>query len=361
VSAEKIPIQNIYFLLCYALDHLQETQYAVVRTEGCDRIWDLLGTVVARSTQQVVKRGVHRDYLPMRERRTLPRGKLLLTEELRRPVVGSLARTYEFDELSADVLPNQIIRATLVLLLRSSDVQTHVRQHVRDVFACFEPFSAIRLESRVFRHVQLHRNMRHYRFVLDVCEFIYRQLLPNTTSGESCFRDFVRDDARMGELFEQFVRNFFAKEQSRYRVSSPQVAWALDESQSSPGGLQLLPYMRTDICLEAPDEKVIVDCKFYSMPLRTHYEKTSFISCHLYQLFTYLKNQERQPGWETARGMLLYATVDEPFDEYVHLHGHRIRVVSVRLDQDWQRLTAELLSLVSVDPSSAGIPAVEVA
>jgi 5-methylcytosine-specific restriction enzyme subunit McrC len=361
VSAEKIPIQNIYFLLCYALDHLQEKHYAEVRTEGCDRIWDLLATVLIRSTQQVVKRGVHRDYLVVRERRTLPRGKILLTEELRRPVIGSLVRTCEFDELSADILPNQIIRATLMLMLGNREVKAELRAQLRDVFGYFEPFSALRLELRAFRHLQLHRNMRHYRFVLDVCEFIHRQLLPSTTPGQSRFRDFLRDEARMGELFEQFVRNFFAKEQSRYRVSSPQVKWALDERQSSPGGLKLLPTMRTDICLEALDEKVIADCKFYSTPLKTHYEKTSFISDHLFQLFTYLKNQERQPGWEEARGMLLYATVDEPFDEHVHLHGHSIRVVSVRLDQEWQKLSAELLALLSKAQSSTGVTTVEVA
>jgi 5-methylcytosine-specific restriction enzyme subunit McrC len=346
VSAETIPIQNIYFLLCYALDHLQEKDYADVRTEGCDCIWDLLATVLVRSTQQVVKRGVHRDYLVMRERRAFPRGKILLTEELRRPIIGSLARTCEFDELSADILPNQIIRATLVLMLRNEGVKADLRAQMREVFGFFEPFSVLRLEGRTFRQVQLHRNMRHYRFVLDVCEFIHQQLLPSTATGQSRFLDFVRDDARMGELFEQFVRNFFAKEQSRYRVSRPQVAWALDESQSSPGGVRLLPAMRTDICLEALDEKVIVDCKFYSSPLRTHYEKTSFISGHLYQLFTYLKNQELRPGWSAVSGMLLYATVDEPFDEHVHVHGHSIRVVSVSLNQDWQKLSAALLALL---------------
>jgi len=348
VSADTIPIQNIYFLLCYALDHLQEKHYADVRTEGCDRVWDLLATVLTRSTQQVVKRGVHRDYLLVRERRTLPRGKILLTEELRRPVIGSLARTCEFDELSADILPNQIIRATLALMLRNPEVKTELRTELRNVFGFFEPFGSLRLEARAFRQVQLHRNMRHYRFVLDVCEFIHRQLLPSTTPGQSRFRDFLRDDARMGELFEQFVRNFFTKEQSRYRVGKAQIAWALDEVQSSPGGLQLLPSMETDIRLEAPDDNMIIECKFYSKPLRTHYEKTSFISGHLYQLFTYLKNQERQLGWKNACGILLYATVHEPFDEHVHLHGHRIRVVSVRLDQDWQKLCAELLGLLSI-------------
>jgi 5-methylcytosine-specific restriction enzyme subunit McrC len=133
MSAAKIPIQNIYFLLCYALDHLQEKHYAEVRTEGCDRVWDLLATVLIRSTQQVVKRGVHRDYLVVRERRTLPRGKILLTEELRRPVIGSSARTCEFDELSADILPNQIIRATMGLMLRNHEVKAELRSQLRDV------------------------------------------------------------------------------------------------------------------------------------------------------------------------------------------------------------------------------------
>ena len=67
----------------------------------------------------------------------------------------------------------------------------------------------------------------------------------------------------MGELFEQFVRNFYAKEQSQYRVSASHVRWDVDETESTSGGLNLLPGMKTGICLESAKDKLIIDCKFY--------------------------------------------------------------------------------------------------
>ena len=75
--------------------------------------------------------------------------------------------------------------------------------------------------------------MRHYRFVLNVCELIYHHSVPTEDSGAVRFRDFDRDEATMGELFEQFVRNFYAKEQSHYRISASHVRWDVDEMEST--------------------------------------------------------------------------------------------------------------------------------
>jgi 5-methylcytosine-specific restriction enzyme subunit McrC len=204
----------------------------------------------------------------------------------------------------------------------------------------------VRLETALFRRVQLHRNMKHYRFVLAVCEFIHRQVLPTRDRGDARFRDFVRDEATMGALFEQFVVNFFKKEQSLYRVSAPHVDWDVDANRSTKAGVDLLPAMRTDICLDGPNEKLILDCKFYTDAFQRYHDTRKFISANLYQMFAYLKNQEKVNGWETARGILLYPTVGSSFDEHVHLHGHTIRVVSINLDQNWQKISSDLLALL---------------
>lgn len=349
MSTPSIPVRNIYFLLCYALNHAQEARYANVRSEGCDRVGDLMAQVLVRSLQQLIKRGLHRDYVTFRERLAFPKPKILPAEELRRPCFGSLVRTCEFGELSVDILPNQIIRATLERLLNAADVAETHRGDIRELLRIFRLCSAIRLEARTFSRVHVHQNMRHYRFVLDVCEFVYANLLPADGAGNARFHDFSRDEARMGSLFEQFVRNFFAEEQQRYAVSSSRIAWHTDPTRSSQGGLAMLPTMKTDISLHPRDSsavKVIVECKFYAKPLQTQFEKTSFISGHLYQLFAYLKNRECEPGWSDARGLLLYACASEQFDEYVHLHGHDVHIRAIRLDQHWTAISADLLGLL---------------
>lgn len=346
VSAQRIPIQNIYFLLCYAWNHLQEIKYAEVRSEECDRIWDLLAKVLIRSSQQLVKRGLHRNYILQCERLFKPKGKVLFCEDIRKPSFATPAKTCEFDELSPNVLPNQIIAATFKTLRRHSGLSNDNRKGLRDASAAFSPFTPLGLRAQHFRRVRVNSNMRHYRFVLNVCELIYRQSVPMQESGSVRFRDFDRDEATMGELFEQFVRNFYAKEQSRYRVSASHVRWDINETESTFGGLSLLPGMKTDICLESTDDKLIIDCKFYQDAFQRPHDTRKFISGHLYQLFSYLRNQSAIPGWKSVRGMLLYPTVAESIDEVISVQGHQIRIASINLAQDWQWIAKDLQALL---------------
>lgn len=59
------------------------------------------------------------------------------------------------------------------------------------------------------------------------------------------------------------------------------------------------------ICLDAPDDKLIIDYKVYADAFLRHLDRQKFISGHLYQLYTYLKNEARVAECEQARGMLL--------------------------------------------------------
>jgi 5-methylcytosine-specific restriction enzyme subunit McrC len=347
VTPKQIPIENIYFLLCYAWNHLQELKYSQVRSENCRRLGDLLAKVLIRASQQLVKRGLHRNYVSEIERRLSPKGKIVSTDDVRRPSWTSPARTFEFDNLSADVLPNRIIRASFDILRRHGDLADENRRGLREaskVFSDFEPFA---LRSHHFRRVHLNGNMRHYRFVLNVCELIRRESIPSEDPGTLKFRDFERDEARMGELFQQFVRNFYKKEQTKYRVSAPGVDWDVDPGKSSPAGVHLLPSMQTDICLEGGTEKLIIECKFYREAFQYHYGTKKFLSAHLYQLFAYLRNQAVVPGWQSVSGMLLYPTNGFPIDEFITIQGHRIRVVALDLGQAWQKITDDLLKLAN--------------
>ena len=347
VSSQRIPIQNIYFLLCYAWNHLQETKYAEVRSEGCDKIWDLLAKVLIRSSQQLVKRGLHRNYVLERERRVRPKGKLLLFQDIRRPSFTTPTKTCEFDELSPDVLPNQIIRTAFKILSRHSELSADNRRELRDASAPFDGLTPLALRAQHFRRVHLNSNMRHYRFVLNVCELIYGQSVPTEEYGAARFRDFDRDDAKMGEVFELFVRNFYTKEQSTYRVSAPHVKWDVSPTESSTRGLDLLPTMKTDICMESASDKLIIDCKFYQDAFQHHHDTKKFLSGHIYQLFSYLRNQATMPGWGSVRGMLLYPTVGESIDEVVSIQGHQIRVISIDLGQPWRAIAGDLLELLA--------------
>ena len=81
----KIPIANIYYLLCYAWSHVDERD--VVRLEeleGLERVHDLLGKVLAEGTFRLIRRGIDRGYRDVREDLAGIRGKIAVGETAKR-------------------------------------------------------------------------------------------------------------------------------------------------------------------------------------------------------------------------------------------------------------------------------------
>ena len=81
----KIPIANIYYLLCYAWSHVEERD--VVRLEeldGLERVHDLLGKVLAEGVFRLIRRGIDRGYREVREDLAGIRGKIAMGETAKR-------------------------------------------------------------------------------------------------------------------------------------------------------------------------------------------------------------------------------------------------------------------------------------
>ena len=214
----KIPIANVYYLLCYAWSHVEERD--VVRLEeleGLEGVQDLLGKVLAEGTFRLIRRGLDRGYLEVREDLAGIRGKIAVGETAKRALRARGQVACEFEELSHDVLHNRILRSTLGSLLRLPDLHSDVRAEIRNAYTKLDGVSVVPLNRRLFQQVQLDRNRRYYRFLLSICRLIHEQLLVDERSGEARFIDFSEE--RMERLYEDFIIEFYRREQDRYRVN----------------------------------------------------------------------------------------------------------------------------------------------
>lgn len=337
-----VPVENIYFLLCYAWDRLEERNIVNVETEGVTRFADLFARVLLNGVAHVLKRGLDRSYHVREERIPGVRGKLLLSGTLKQNLVPQARTLCAFDELSHDVLHNRIVKATLRSLLRVDELDAGLRERLGGVHRRLNDISEIRLSASAFRAVQLHENIRFYDFLLKVCRVIYENLMINEASGRAKFRDFTRDDRAMPALFQRFLFNFFRRE-TRYRVSSPRIEWY--DVVASADDLAYLPTMQTDIVLRSPGRIIVLDAKYYREALHTYRGKRSVQSRHLYQILSYVNNMRATEG-RAVEGLLLYPTVDTSFDLNYSLNGSKVSLRSVDLARPWQEVSSELLRVV---------------
>ncbi|TGD80816.1 5-methylcytosine restriction system specificity protein McrC [Hymenobacter wooponensis] len=343
-----IPVQNLYHLLTYAWDQLEEAKTVAVTAEPSDSLLDLLTRVLVQGTTHILKCGLARDYVPETELTGRLRGKLLLSDSIRQQTLSKARAWCTYDELSHDVPVNRLLKATLHHLLTAPKLAGKLRWEVRSLYVRLADVTLLPVSNvRVFDTVKLHRHTAYYRLLLSVCQLIHEEVMLTQQNGERLFRGFSGNEKQMATLFERFVRNFYRLRQKEFAVSAEQLTWALTPDSNAAN--DLLPQMRTDVSLSADTRKIILDCKYYKQALKTHYDKEKLISGHLYQLYAYVQHARLQDLARPVEGLLLYPAVNSSFQHTYSLNGtpHHLRVATLNLNQPWQQVENDLLALLT--------------
>lgn len=341
----EIPILNIYYLLCYAWDKLEERDIVDVQEIEMTSLADLFARVLLKGTNHLVRRGFDRGYVLHDEWMGRVRGRILFQEVARGAARISAMLPCEYDDFSHNVLHNQILKATMKRLMKVEKLAKTHAEGLAQICRRLSEVEDVELSSGLFGRVQIHRNNQFYDFLLRVCELIHRNLLITEKAGKSKFADFVKDKKQMASLYERFVHNFF-KIHTRFSVKREDIHWRWIAADAVAAGL--LPKMQTDVSLTSDHRKIIIDCKFTPEATQHHYDAETLRSSHLYQINAYLNNLVPGSLTDKCEVMLLYPTVSTPLSAlYRDEKGRKISMRTINLNQPWPGIERDLLQLVA--------------
>jgi len=339
-----IPVQNLYYILCYAWNRLEEGNIISVDQVDREDIAGLFGKVMAEGISHILRRGLDRGYILRYEESGSIRGRIDFASTLKTNFFSKPSLVCNYDVLSHDVLHNQILKSTVKKLLYREDINDEIRNELRDIYFRMHQVSEVDLSKKCFRLVQLNRNNGFYEFLLNVCELICDDLLITKTPGQSSFREYIQDEVKMRKIFEQFVRNFYDKELKKYKVKSKTIKW---DASGSKEDLSVLPNMLTDVYIESDLRKIVLDTKYYKETLSENWGAEKIRSANLYQMFAYLKNLEKEVGLNgNCEGILLYPTVKGDYSHDYEIQGHRLSVRTINLNQGWREIHKDLVDII---------------
>jgi 5-methylcytosine-specific restriction enzyme subunit McrC len=342
-----IPIENIYYLLCYAWNKLDEKDRVAVSAEDYTKLLDLLAKVLINSTRILLKRGIDRNYIDFTTEFAGVKGKLELSQTVKSQLLLKQRTICRFDEFSSNILTNQILITTLNRLIRTVDLDIKLKSEIKNLLWRFDGITPIELKNSTFSKIKLHRNNKFYGFILNVCHLIHENSLLSEKTGNWHFTDFLRDERKMNQLFEAFLRNFYSIEQKEFKVRRENINWQFSTSDNQH--LQFLPLMQTDITLENNYLKIIIDAKYYKESLKENYGQEKISSANLYQLFSYLLNQHKDDmKTQTATGILIYPTIERDYDLQYQYQNHKILIKTVNLNSDWRSIERRLKSIIAL-------------
>ncbi|MCA1474304.1 hypothetical protein [Bradyrhizobium sp. NBAIM08] len=336
-----IPIQNIYYLLCYAWDALDQGALVDVSKVPSTKLVDLFAHVLLSGLRHLVRMGLEQGYQETSEEISGLRGRLNTAASLRRAsfIAGRAHCTY--DEVTANTLANRIIKTTLVNLERHSELDSRLRDQAHGVIRQLPDVATLHLSNNVFKSVSVTSNRRFYRFLLNVCELINDSSLVEPT-GSLKFRDFTRDDKKMWRLFQSFLQNFIRRECKQWAIKSEEITW--QATGGAHGRLNLLPRMVTDISVWRPGEYRIIDAKFYSETLSRNFGVPKLHSDNLYQMLAYVMNAQQRSGVQ-PEGVIIYPKVGEGLREEYHILGRKISICTLDLSAPWRTVDREMREL----------------
>lgn len=333
-----IRIQNVYYMLAYAFQILNEQGYKNVATEEFDNVAELCAAVLARGISNQIKRGLGKEYISKTEPLSFLRGRIDMGESFKTMSFLKKQLVCSYDEFSVNSYMNRIIKSTVFLLI-SSDISKARKKELHQLMGFFTDVDPIDLRT-VSWNMRYNQNNQTYRMLISICYLVVKGLLQTQSDGTTRLMDFV-DEQRMHRLYEKFILEYYRREFPQISTNASQIPWQVDDNISS-----MLPVMQSDIMLSYQEKVLIIDAKYYSHSLQSQFDKHTLHSGNLYQIFTYVKNKEAElaDSPHEVAGLLLYAKTDEEItpDFDYRMSGNRIGVKTLDLDNAFSTICAQL-------------------
>lgn len=338
-----IRIKNIYYMLSYAFQILNEESYKKVMTEEFENTAELCTAILCKGVSSQIKRGLGKEYELKTESLSSLRGKIDISTSIKEQSIIKKKLVCNFDEFSVNSYMNQIIKTTMQLLLHM-DISKVRKKELRKLLLYFQDVSLLNIKNINWK-IQYNKNNQTYRMLISICYLIINGLLQTTSDGSNILMDFL-DEQRMCRLYEKFILEYYKKEFPNLKVSASQIPWNLYDNNND-----MLPIMQSDIMLynSINDRTLIIDAKYYNHTTQSisQYNSHTLHSANLYQIFTYVKNKDVNNTGKVS-GMLLYAKTDEeilPNNEY-NMGGNKISLKTLDLDCDFSFIKSQLNTYV---------------
>ena len=329
-------------MLTYAFHVLKQDNYEEIELEDFNNIHDMFAAILGKGVARQLKQGLYREYITKNEDLSVKRGKIIISDTIKNRIQHKQKLNCEYDELSENNVFNQILKTTMMCLVRQPNVKQERRSVLKKELLLFDSLDCLEHSEIRWDRLRFQKNNQEYRMLLNICNLVLQGLLLSTESGNVKMATFL-DEQRMCRLYEKFILEYYRYHHPELHANPDRIDWDTDEEN-----LDLLPTMQTDITLKTLEKTLIIDAKYYSKTLQTQFDVQSIHSGNLYQIYAYVNNLKVKKHGEVA-GMLLYAKTNEqiqPNNQYV-ISGNQITVRTLDLNLPFSAIAAQLEQIVT--------------
>ena len=220
---------------------------------------------------KLIKIGIKSDYIELEDNLKFLKGKLKISEQIRKNIVHKERFYVCYQEFSVDRTENRLIKSTLEFLYRRSKSSKNQRL-IREYLFVFDEISSSSDINSDFNRLKLNRQTKHYEQALLWSKIFLQNKSFSPYGGSDVAFALLFD---MNKLFESYVGNFIKK-----KLPDTRLQHYGKHLIENPRGFALKP----DIFLRRDEQNLITDTKWKIVK-----SKDDISQADLYQLYAYGK------------------------------------------------------------------------
>ena len=198
----KIEIPQLLSLACYAMGVFRLQEERPFDFEEKETLPDTLALALAAAARRAFGRGLLHGYRVEEEALHTVRGRIRFTEQIRRRFGSALPIEVRYDEFTADILANQLVKAAARRLGRMPLRSHAARRDLGLVAGMLEQVSPVEFSPNAVPDIRFDRINEHYRGVVGLSRLILRHSAFESGRGNVRASGFLLD---MNTLFQEFV------------------------------------------------------------------------------------------------------------------------------------------------------------
>jgi len=355
-----IPIRNIWLLFLYAADLIDFRDEFSSDVEAARDLPELLGRLLTRIVEQRLRRNLSRSYRSQFAALPRVRGRIEILDTTTRRLLERGLVSCKFEEHTIDTPRNRLVRFALEHLAKRI-ANDEIAHFCRELVGQFDRLGVrrVRPSRSELASDQIIRNESADAFMVSLSRMVLDVVIPTEEAGTSAGVIPETQDHLIRRLFEKAIGNALRLELAPHGwqvLQGKKLNWPVTRMTS--GMRSLLPGMKTDIELHSPtgERRVVIDTKFTDIVTSSEYREGILKSGYLYQLYAYLRTQERTDVPETfcVEGILLHPEIGGSVDEAILLHGHIMRFKTIDLTSVPDEFEAQIRRIININNSFEG-------
>ena len=262
-------------------------------------IYEIFINMYLQEVRQLVKHGIKSAYISNEDNLRFYKGKLIVSEHIKRNIVHKERFYVEYDEYQVNRVENRLIKSTLLKLQKMSSSSENMKE-IRQLLTAFDMVETSLNYQKDFSKVIIDKNTKKYETLMEWSKVFLTNKSFTTFSGESSSKALLLP---MEKVFETYVANnmkhVFApdgwevstQDKGHYLFNSPRNQFAL----------------RPDIVIRKGTRKIILDTKWKKI-ISNERKKYGISQSDMYQMYAYSKKYNTPEIW------ILYPVNDEMRD-----------------------------------------------